>query len=213
MFCENLREATGFDNNALVNKAARLSKMAMTGRLPAIARKRTGPIDIILRDFPRIVERLHEDVKGDPLAIVDWAVQGEGDSSIKRTISFTLNSDLPPFTGRTFDGQTLVELVEMELAPTSTSYIPVGPGLELTDVEDDAVAASWERLQQHPVGALCESMYMSIIAHPEFKLLGQDDRLAPTMWFFKHAKDGKETYLILHLLREEMLEELKWIMG
>lgn len=214
-FCDNLREAKGFDNHVLVNKLGEMTKQSLIGRVPAVSKKRTGAIDLVLRDFRRVVEGVElYDIPTDAFAIVDWSNTGAGgEDGDKRTISFQLASNLSMIMDGEEDdeGRLIVSMGGVEFPPQEgKGLIPPGPGHALSEEEEEEVDEADDRLTQHPIGALFKSMLMVAMRNPALKFMGTNDRLEPTAWYFSRGTENPEWFAI-RLDREELEEELNLI--
>lgn len=213
-FSDKLLEAKGFENHYVIRALGGATKQGMTGRIPAIGRKRGGPIDVVLTQFPKFVERLtnHYEFSDYALSIIDWGVSGAIEDTGKQTTSLHLESALEPMMEGDVDAEPRVigSMVMLETIEYARMLTP-GEALTLSEDEEEEAEEDQEALSEHPVYALLHEIRMALFLNKCVKFLGQDDRLEPEVWYFATEAE-KPQYFMLTLDREVLEHDLSLIM-
>ncbi len=192
-FSEQLLEATGFENSYLVNTLGGMRGASIVGRLHAIGRKRTGPIDYILRNIPDILEDTIDDIGDTAMSIVDWStIAGVKETKSKHTtFMLTFRSDLLPILGDELEGRDLAWVTLDNIKP----LVAVEPKDFFDGNENDVemYEGREDELSRHPVYALVQTLrdnLMSRVSH--FQWIGMDHRTEPTTWYFRWISPADE---------------------
>lgn len=214
-FCDKLLEAPGFENHVLVKKLAESIRQSMTGRLPAIGKKRTGPIDVALRAMPKIIDRLKLDVGADniklsSLSIVDWDIIGVGEGKDKKTLSFRLWSELFTIMGKSTEERPLFEMCLMDHRPRTEKLVGAGFTMTLEDL-DDPDNFEVTRNGQHPIASIASEIFNALMLDKDCKFLGQEGREWPTTQYFSYGTEEPQYFFLWFdpgLLEEDLTEIL-----
>lgn len=216
-FNDSLLETQGFENRYLIDRLGRMMIASINGRLKAIAKRRTGAIDAILREIPDHL-RVAFDIIGETgMSIVDWDVAGiiDEDSKEKCTYSVSFYSELQTIMGRAVTPTFIAAINMLEQAPVFTD----SQAVELDDDDDDDDDIDRHDLLEHPIYQLIFTLVTALMTHSkkQFECLRRvndvDD--GTVTWYFSWAPDVESPakYLVITINEGLVLEEVKMVTG